>query len=203
MINATDENPSVGEIIRRTAAWTIDWALSERLGIIIVDGRKVANGDLDCFKEAVKAIGLEEAVEWISGVAGSCWYGDAIYIAMDVPEEARQFVLYHEYKHLLDYVARGIVPAEEHVNSRSSKLEKECDLYALRRVLTESGDVAAEKAINWMVGYHFQWDTEHPEDPSDLLYRAILLYRFCRRQGSCIDPVFNMKKLQKSKRWWG
>ena len=202
MINATDENPSVGEIIRRTAAWAIDWALSERLGTIIVDGRKVANGDLDCFKEAVKAIGLEEAVEWISGVAGSCWYGDAIYIAMDVPEEARMFVLYHEYKHLLDYVARGIVPEEEHANSRSSRIEKACDLYALRRVVREMGTKAVEAAINWMIGYHFQWDTDHPEDPSDLLYRAILLYRLVRRKGWLIEPDFDMKKLQRSKRWW-
>lgn len=162
----------------------MDEELTERLGITVVDGRKVANDDAaNDFKE-------------------SRWLDDVIVIGTDVPEDAKVFVVYHEYKHYLDYVQRGIVPSNEHSSVRSSRIEKECDLYAIRRVVREMGVSAAEKAINWMVGYHFQWDAEHPEDPSDLLYRAILLYRFCRRQGLMVETVYNMRKLQKSQRWW-
>ena len=197
----------IGELIRRKGGWMIDHALTERLGVIVVDGRKVADGDntidLSDFFEVVDAIyGSREEFEWLTGT-GSAWIDDVIYIGTDVVDDARDFVMYHEYKHYLDYIGRGIVPSDEHSSARSSRVEKECDLYALRRVVQEIGVSAAEKAINWMVGYHFQWDTEHPEDPSDLLYRAILLYRFCRRQGLRIETTVSMVQLQKSKRWWG
>ena len=162
----------------------MDEELTERLGITVVDGRKVANDDAaNDFKE-------------------SRWLDDVIVIGTDVPEDVKVFVVYHEYKHYLDYVQRGIVPSNEHSSVRSSRIEKECDLYAIRRVVREMGVSAVEKAIEWMVNYHFQWNLDHPDDPSDLLYRAILLYRFCRRQGLRIETIFDMKKLQKSERWW-
>ena len=175
MVNINNEMP---------CEW-MDEELTERLGITVVDGRKVANDDAaNDFKE-------------------SRWLDDVIVIGTDVPEDVKVFVVYHEYKHYLDYVQRGIVPSNEHSSVRSSRIEKICDLYALRRVVREMGVSAAQKVIEWMTHYHFQWNVEHPDDPSDLLYRAVLLYRFCRRQGLSIDPAVNMKKLQKSKRWWG
>ena len=199
----------IGELIRRKGGWMIDHALTERLGVIVIDGRKVADVDntidLSDFFEVVDAIyGSREEFEWIT-TAKSAWIDDVIFIGADVVDDARDFVVYHEYKHYLDYVGRGIVPSDEHSSARSSRVEKACDLYALRRVVQEIGANAAEKAIEWMIHYHFQWDVDHPDDPSDLLYRAVLLYRFCRQNGLTIDmsTVVDMKKLQRSKRWWG
>ena len=180
-----------GELAR--LGGVVDEVLSERLGVTVVDGRKIINGDADFFEV--------EVAKYFAG-SGSAWIDDVIFIGADVADDARDFVAYHEYKHYLDYVGRGVIPSNEHASVRSSRLEKECDLYALRRVVRENGAAAAEKAIEWMVNYHFQWDLEHPNDPSDLLYRAVLLYRLCRQNGLMIDPVVNMRKLQKSKRWW-
>ena len=175
MVNINNEMP-FGE-------W-VDDELTERLGITVVDGRKVANDDAaNDFKE-------------------SRWLDDVIVIGADVPEDAKVFVAYHEYKHYLDYIGRGIVPSDEHSSVRSSRIEKECDLYALRRVVREMGVSACSKAIEWMISYHFQWDSDHPDDPSDLLYRAVFLYRFSRRNGLNIDTTVDMVQLQKSQRWW-
>ena len=198
---------SLGELIRRKGGWMIDHALTERLGVIVIDGRKVADGDntidLSDFFEVVDAIyGSREEFEWLTGT-GSAWIDDVIFIGADVTDDAREFVVYHEFKHYLDFIGRGIVPSDEHSTVRSSRIEKECDLYALRRVIQEQGEKAAEKALEWMVHYHFQWDVEHPEDPSDLLYRAVLLYRFSRRNGLAISTTVDMVQLQKSERWWG
>ena len=194
------EMPSLGELARRFGNRVIDEELSERLSIAVVDGRKVADGDANDFLEVV-ATTYDEVAEYFTG-SGSTWVGDVIFIGADVVEDAKEFVVYHEFKHYLDYVGRGIVPADEHSSARSSRIEKECDLYALRRVVKEAGESAAGKAIKWMIDYHFQWNVEHPDDPSDLLYRAVLLYRFCRRQGLRIETVFDMVQLQKSQRWW-
>ena len=181
-----NEMPSLGELIRRKGGWMIDKALTERLGVTVVDGRKVADGDV------IKTICGRE----------SRWLDDVIVIGADVPEDVKVFVAYHEYKHYLDYIGRGVVPSNEHSSVRSSRIEKVCDLYAIRRVVREMGVSAVEKAIEWMVNYHFQWDLEHPDDPSDLLYRAVFLYRFSRRNGLSIDTTVDMEKLQKSQRWW-
>jgi len=201
-MNTYDNEMSLGQVARLFGGVVMDESLTERLGLVVIDGRKVADDDAIDFVETVASTFGDDVAEWLTGAIGSAWYDDVIYVGADVPEDAKVFVAYHEYKHHLDYVGRGIVPSDEHLSIRSSRIEKECDLYALRRVVQEMGNAAAEKAINWMVGYHFQWDAEHPEDPSDLLYRAILLYRFCRRQGRLIEPEHNMKKMQRSKRWW-
>lgn len=202
MISYNNEISSLGELVRQFGRLVLDEKLTERLGIVVIDGRKVADDDANDFLEVVTTTYGEEVAKWLTGAKGSAWYDDVIYVGADVPDEAKPFVAYHEFKHYLDFVGRGIVPSDEHSSIRSSKIEKACDLYALRRVVQESGLGSAEKAIEWMVNYHFQWNVEHPDDPSDLLYRAILLYRFCRHQGLSIDPVMNMKKLQKSQRWW-
>lgn len=196
-----NEMPSLGELARLFGGVVVDEVLSERLGVTVVDGRKVADGENDFLEVVASTYGVEVAELFAKN--GSAWIDDVIFVGADVPDEAREFVTYHEFKHHLDYVGWGIVPADEHSSTRSSRIEKVCDLYALRRVVQEMGVSAAEKAIEWMVNYHFQWNAEHPEDPSDLLYRAVLVYRFCRRQGLSIDPAVNMKKLQKSERWWG
>ena len=196
---------SLGSVARLFGGAVMDEVLTERVGLVVIDGRKVADGDAADFKEVVTATFGVEVTEWLSGAVGSAWYDDVIFIGADVVDDARDFVVYHEYKHYLDYVGRGIVPSDEHSSARSSRVEKACDLYALRRVVQEIGANAAEKAIEWMIHYHFQWDVDHPDDPSDLLYRAVLLYRFCRQNGLTIDmsTVVDMKKLQRSKRWWG
>ena len=204
-VKMSNNELSLGELIRRKGGWMIDHALTERLGVIVIDGRKVADGgntiDLSDFFEVVDAIyGSREEFEWLTGT-GSAWIDDVIFVGADVVDDARNFVVYHEYKHYLDYIGRDIVPSDEHASIRSSRIEKACDLYALQRVVREMGVSAAQKAIEWMVNYHFQWNVEHPDDPSDLLYRAVLLYRFCRRQGLSIDPI-HMRELQKSQRWW-
>ena len=196
-----NEMPSLGELARLFGGVVVDEVLSERLGVTVVDGRKVADGDAaKDFKEVVATTYGVEVSEYFAR-SGSAWIDDIIFIGADVVDDARDFVVYHEYKHYLDYIGRGIIPSDEHLSARSSRIEKECDLYALRRVVQEMGTKAAEKAIKWMVNYHFQWDVDHPDDPSDLLYRAVLLYRFCRRQGLSIDPI-HMRELQKSQRWW-
>ena len=203
-MNINNEMLSLGSVARLFGGAVMDEVLTERVGLVVIDGRKVADGDAADFKEVVTATFGVEVTEWLSGAVGSAWYDDVIFVGADVVDDARDFVVYHEYKHYLDYVGRGIVPSDEHASARSSRVEKACDLYALRRVVQEMGAKAAEKAIEWMIRYHFQWDAEHPEDPSDLLYRAILLYRFCRRRQIC-TPAFGMEKLQKlqkSKRWW-
>ena len=197
-----NEMPSLGELARLFGGVVVDEVLSERLGVTVVDGRKVADGDAaKDFKEVVAMTYGVEVSEYFAR-SGSAWIDDIIFIGADVVDDARDFVVYHEYKHYLDYIGRGIIPSDEHLSARSSRIEKECDLYALRRVVQEMGTKAAEKAIEWVVNYHFQWNVDHPDDPSDLLYRAILLYRFCRQNGLMVDPIFNMKKLQRSKRWW-
>lgn len=202
MTNINNEIQSLGELTRHFGRTVMDEALTKRLGLVVIDGRKVADDNAIEYLETVAdALGVEVA-EWLTGAIGSAWYDDVIYVGADVADDAREFVVYHEFKHWLDYVGRGVVPSDEHSSIRSSRIEKECDLYALRRVVEESGLDAGEKAINWMVGYHFQWDLEHPNDPSDLLYRAVLLYRLCRQNGLMIDPAVNLRKLQKSKRWW-
>ena len=200
--------------IRKNGEWMVNSDLTRRLNderVIVVDGTIIDhpdNGaDLNDFIEVVETVfGSQDPIAWLLGGSGSCLdfdeSGCVIYVGSDVPDDVKVFVMYHEYKHYLDFVGLGVVPSDEHSSVRSSRIEKICDLYALRRVVREMGTKAAEKAIEWMINYHFQWDVEHPNDPSDLLYRAILLYRFCRQNGLSIDPVVNMKKLQKSKRWW-
>ena len=204
-MNINNEMLSLGSVARLFGGAVMDEVLTERVGLVVIDGRKVADGDAADFKEVVTATFGVEVTEWLSGAVGSAWYDDVIFVGADVVDDARDFVVYHEYKHYLDYVGRGIVPSDEHSSARSSRVEKACDLYALRRVVQEIGANAAEKAIEWMIHYHFQWDVDHPDDPSDLLYRAVLLYRFCRQNGLTIDmsTVVDMKKLQRSKRWWG
>lgn len=202
MTNINNEIQSLGELTRHFGRTVMDEALTKRLGLVVIDGRKVANDNAIKYLETVAdALGVEVA-EWLTGAIGSAWYDDVIYVGADVADDAREFVVYHEFKHWLDYVGRGVVPSDEHASIRSSRIEKECDLYALRRVIQESGKESAEKAIKWMIKYHFQWDVDHPDDPSDLLYRAVLLYRFMRRQGRLLEPKANMIQLQKSQRWW-
>lgn len=198
----TYNEPSLGTIARSFGGVVMDESLTERLGLVVIDGRKVANDNAIKYLETVAdALGVEVA-EWLTGAIGSAWYDDVIFIGADVTDDAKYFVMYHEYKHYLDFIGRGIVPSDEHASVRSSRIEKECDLYALRRVVQEMGTKAAEKALEWMVHYHFQWDVKHPDDPSDLLYRAVLLYRFMRRRGRALRPKVNMRDLQKSQRWW-
>ena len=199
---SNNEMLSLGAIARSFGGVVVDEVLTERLGLVVIDGRKVVDGDANDFIETVASTYDVEVAEWLTGAMGSAWYDDVIYVGADVSDDVKDFVVYHEFKHYLDFVSRGIVPADEHASIRSSRIEKECDLYALRRVIQESGKESAEKAINWMIHYHFQWDVDHPDDPSDLLYRAVLLYRFMRRQGRLLEPKANMKKLQKSQRWW-
>jgi len=198
----TYNEPSLGTIARSFGGVVMDESLTERLGLVVIDGRKVADDDAIDFVETVAATFGDDVAEWLTGTMGSCWYSDVIYVGADVAGDVKDFVVYHEFKHYLDYVGRGVVPSDEHSTVRSSRIEKECDLYALRRVVQEMGTKAVEAAIEWMVNYHFQWNVEHPDDPSDLLYRAILLYRFCQQNGIKVDPVVNMRKLQKSERWW-
>jgi len=198
----SNEMPSLGELIRRKGGWMIDKALTDRIGLVVVDGRKVADGDVVNFKEVVKTIYGREISEQFSGTMGSRWLDDVIVIGADVTNDARDFVVYHEYKHYLDYIGQGVIPSNEHSSVRSSRIEKVCDLYAIRRVVREMGVPAVEKAIEWMVNYHFQWNMEHPDDPSDLLYRAVFLYRFNRRNGLMLSTAVDMVQLQKSKRWW-
>ena len=195
-----NEMPSLGELARLFGGVVVDEVLSERLGVTVVDGRKVADGENDFLEVVASTYDVE--VSELFTKNGSAWIDDVIFVGADVVDDARDFVVYHEYKHYLDYIGRGIVPSDEHASIRSSRIEKACDLYALRRVVQETGVSAVEAAIEWMVNYHFQWNLDHPDDPSDLLYRAILLYRFCRRQGLRIETIFDMKKLQKSERWW-
>jgi hypothetical protein len=203
MTNINNEIQSLGELTRRFGRTVMDEALTKRLGLVVIDGRKVANDNAIKYLETVAdALGVEVA-EWLTGAIGSAWYDDVIYVGADVADDAREFVVYHEFKHWLDYVGRGVVPSDEHSSIRSSRIEKECDLYALRRVVEESGLGAGEKALGWMINYHFQWDVDHPDDPSDLLYRAVLLYRLVRRKGWLIGVRGrDMKDLQKSQRWW-
>ena len=201
-MNINNEMPSLGSVARLFGGAVMDEVLTERVGLVVIDGRKVADGDAADFKEVVTVTFGVEVTEWLSGAVGSAWYDDCIFIGADVPEDAKVFVTYHEFKHYLDFVGRGVVPSDEHASIRSSRIEKECDLYALRRVIQESGKESAEKALEWMINYHFQWNVDHSDDPSDLLYRAILLYRLVRRKGWLIEPDFDMKKLQRSKRWW-
>ena len=198
---SNNEMLSLGAIARSFGGVVVDEVLTERLGLVVIDGRKVVDGDANDFIETVASTYGVEVAEWLTGAMGSAWYDDVIIVGADVVDDARDFVVYHEYKHYLDYVGRGIVPSDEHLSIRSSRIEKACDLYALRRVVQETGVPAVKAAIKWMVNYHFQWNVEHPDDPSDLLYRAVLLYRFCRRQGLSIDPI-HMRELQKSQRWW-
>lgn len=198
----TYNEPSLGTIARSFGGVVMDESLTERLGLVVIDGRKVADDDAIDFIKTVAATFGDDVAEWLTGAIGSAWYDDCIFIGADVPEDAKVFVTYHEFKHYLDFVGRGVVPSDEHASIRSSRIEKECDLYALRRVIRESGKESAEKAIKWMIKYHFQWDVDHPDDPSDLLYRAVLLYRFMRRQGRLLEPKANMIQLQKSQRWW-
>ena len=201
-MNINNEMPSLGSVARLFGGAVMDEVLTERVGLVVIDGRKVADGDAADFKEVVTVTFGVEVTEWLSGAVGSAWYDDCIFIGADVPEDATVFVTYHEFKHYLDFVGRGVVPSDEHASIRSSRIEKECDLYALRRVIQESGKESAEKALEWMVHYHFQWDINHPDDPSDLLYRSVLLYRFMRRLGRALRPKANMVQLQKSQRWW-
>jgi len=199
---SNNEMLSLGAIARSFGGVVVDEVLTERLGLVVIDGRKVVDGDANDFIETVASTYGVEVAEWLTGAMGSAWYDDCIFIGADVPEDAKVFVTYHEFKHYLDFVSRGIVPSDEHSSIRSSRIEKECDLYALRRIICEMGVSAAQKALEWMVHYHFQWDVDHPDDPSDLLYRAVLLYRFMRRQGRLLEPKANMIQLQKSQRWW-
>ena len=202
-MNTYSNEMSLGHIARLFGGVIMDEVLSERLGFVVIDGRKVADGDAaGQFIEVVASTFGDDVAEWLTGAIGSAWYDDVIYVGADVPEDAKVFVAYHEYKHHLDFIGRGIVPSDEHSSARSSRVEKECDLYALQRVVREMGISAAEKAIDWMVNYHFQWNAEHPEDPSDLLYRAVFLYRFSRRNGLTLAPAIDMVQLQKLKRWW-
>lgn len=205
--------PTPEEIIEKSGSWMIDEELTERLGVNVVDGRKVAAADnatdLADFFEIVDAIyGSREEFEWLNGHEGSCYVDRVIFVGADVPEECRIFAAYHEYGHYMDYIRRNVVrPRLAHASIRSSRVEKECDLYALLRVISvwiedEKGDFPVESVIEWMVHSHYQWEVEHPQQVSDLLYRAVLLYRFCRQHGIKVDPVFDMKRLQKSKRWW-
>ena len=198
---SNNEMLSLGAIARSFGGVVVDEVLTERLGLVVIDGRKVVDGDANDFIETVASTYGVEVAEWLTGAMGSAWYDDVIIVGADVVDDARDFVVYHEYKHYLDYIGRGIVPSDEHLSIRSSRIEKACDLYALRRVVQETGVPAVKAAIKWMVNYHFQWNVDHPDDPSDLLYRAVLLYRFCRRQGLSIDPI-HMRELQKSQRWW-
>lgn len=204
--------PTPGEIIKTSGEWMVDWALTERLGITVVDGRKITAQDnaedrADFFEIVDAIYGSREEFEWLNG-KGSCYVDRVIFVGADVPEECRIFAAYHEYGHYLDYIRRNIVrPRLAHASIRSSRVEKECDLYALLRVISvwiedEKGDFPVESVIEWMVHSHYQWEVEHPQQVSDLLYRAVLLYRFARQHGIKVDPVFDMKKLQKSKRWW-
>jgi hypothetical protein len=199
----TYNETTLGELTRRFGRMVMDEALTKRLGLVVIDGRKVADDNAIEYLETVADALSVEVAEWLTGAIGSAWYDDVIYVGADVNDDAREFVVYHEFKHWLDYVGRGVIPSDEHSSIRSSRIEKECDLYALRRVVEESGLGAGEKALEWMVHCHFQWDIDHPDDPSDLLYRAVLLYRLVQRKGWLIEPDFDMKKLQKSKRWWG
>ena len=144
-MNINNEMPSLGSVARLFGGAVMDEVLTERVGLVVIDGRKVA--------------------EWLSGAVGSAWYDDCIFIGADVPEDAKVFVTYHEFKHYLDFVGRGVVPSDEHASIRSSRIEKECDLYALRRVIQESGKESAEKALEWMINYHFQWNVDHSDDP--------------------------------------
>ena len=201
-MNTYDNEMSLGQVARLFGGVVMDESLTERLGLVVIDGRKVADDDAIDFVETVTSTFGDDVAEWLTGAIGSAWYDDVIYVGADVPEDAKVFVAYHEYKHHLDYVGRGIVPSDEHLSIRSSRIEKECDLYALQRVVREMGISAAEKVINWMIKYHFQWNMEHPDDPSDLLYRAVFLYRFSRRNGLTIDTTVDMVQLQKSQRWW-
>ena len=171
-----NEMPSLGELARLFGGVVVDEVLSERLGVTVVDGRKVADGENDFLEVVASTYDVE--VSELFTKNGSAWIDDVIFVGADVVDDARDFVVYHEYKHYLDYIGRGIVPSDEHASIRSSRIEKACDLYALRRVVQETGVSAVEAAIEWMVNYHFQWNLDHPDDPSDLLYRAILLYRF-------------------------
>ena len=198
-----DNEMSLGQVARLFGGVVMDESLTERLGLVVIDGRKVADDDAIDFVETVAATFGDDVAEWLTGTMGSCWYSDVIYVGADVAGDVKDFVVYHEFKHYLDYVGRGVVPFDEHASIRSSRIEKACDLYALQRVVREMGISTAEKAIEWMVNYHWKWDLEHPLDPSDLLYRAVFLYRFSRRNGLAMSTTVDMKKLQRSKRWWG
>ena len=146
-MNINNEMPSLGSVARLFGGAVMDEVLTERVGLVVIDGRKVADGDAADFKEVVTATFGVEVTEWLSGAVGSAWYDDCIFIGADVPEDAKVFVTYHEFKHYLDFVGRGVVPSDEHASIRSSRIEKECDLYALRRVIQESGKESAEKAF--------------------------------------------------------
>lgn len=187
---------NANDMIRKSGSWMVDHTLTRRLGddrVVVIGGDRINHADnmadLNDFIEAVETVfGSKDPIEWILGATGSCLNYDStgaiIYVGADVPDTAKPFVTYHEYKHWLDYSQRGIVrPRLAHADTKSSQIERECDMYALRRLMTEDDDLhVVEAAIEWMVRSHFRWEIDHPLSVSDLLHRAVLLYRSVREE---------------------
>lgn len=204
--------PDIVEVVKTSGDWMISTELTERLGddeVVVIDAARISHkrhaDNLSDFCAVVEAIyGSQDPINWI-GSFGSCIKTDGsgvvIYIDEDVPKAARAFVMYHEYKHHLDGSATRVVLG--HASVKSSKVEKNCDRYAVRRLLDQDDDLAAvEAAIDFNITSFFQWIEKHPDEPGDILYRAVLMYRYVRQVYQVdLETRYNMKYLTHKYLW--
>lgn len=200
-------------IIRKFCSCIIDRRSMECIGepddVTVISGRLVENmkEQVDNFRKLCESIGLYQYRTLLLNTTEShmlrCSGHKFIMIGSSLPYLYTKGPLYHEFCHTL--ITKNTVGLSGHCSIKSSREEKRCDFYAIKR-LYEEGDI---KEIEVMITYHAMHYLNQKGrncgvayDNNDCLYRAALMYRVCRMLFKLkLDIDLDLNKLVKKYIW--